>query len=114
MDKGSMPSTVQRARLFFLNACESAGIDIGLPLKNAPRSTPRRKARKPPAKAQAEPAETLPVPTASKLPMLVQGLVEKLPGDGESWSAAEAEQWLEIARPAFAYAYTFDYPSKPS
>ena len=115
MEKGSMPSTVQRARLFFLNACESAGIDIGLPLKNAPRSTPRRKARKPSAKAKAEtPAETPPVSTRSKLPLLVEGLVEKLPGDGESWSAAEAEQWLEIARPAFAYAYTFDYPTKPS
>jgi hypothetical protein len=111
VEKGSMPSTVQRARLFFLNACESAGIDVGNPLKNAPRSTPRRKARKPPAKTET-PVVEAPTSPAGKLPMLVQGLVEKLPADGESWSAAEAKQWLEIARPAFAYAYSFDYPAE--
>lgn len=112
IEKGSMPSTVQRARLFFLNACETTGIEVGNPLKNAPRTPPRRRTRKPKPAAQAETTPLEPTPPSTKLPMLVQGLVEKLPTDGESWSAAEAEQWLEIARPAFAYAYTFDYPPK--
>ncbi len=109
MEKGSMPSTVLRARLFFLNACEAAGIDVGVPLKNAPRSTPRRRPRKTKAASPAETPAPPPAQASTNLPMLVQGLIEKLPTEGESWSAAEAKQWLEIARPAFAYAYSFNY-----
>jgi Family of unknown function (DUF5343) len=47
-----------------------------------------------------------------ELPLLVQGLLTKLPKDGKKWTAAEAEKWLELARPAFAFAYDFEYDQK--
>lgn len=108
-EMGAMPSTVQRSRLFFLNALETVGIEVGNPLKSAPRSAPRKRTRKAKAKAATVEDPLTPAAPSTKLPLLVQGLVEKLPADGESWSSTEAKQWLEIAKPAFAYAYNFNY-----
>jgi hypothetical protein len=109
-DMGAMPSTVQRSRLFFLNALETVGIDIGNPLKNAPRSAPRKRTARKPKKA-AEQAETPATPATPdrSLPTIVEGLVERLPANGEDWNAKDAEEWLALARPALAFSYGFNY-----
>ena len=106
---GSTPSTVGRARTFFLKAAELVGIEVGKTLLTAP-SPPRkrttRKARK--NNAQPEPPAT---PTRS-LPTIVEGLIERLPANGEEWNAEDAEQWLALARPALAFSYGFNYEKK--
>lgn len=109
---GSTPSTVTRARTFFLKACELVGIEVGKTLLTAPapprRKSPR-KARKQPQEEQAPPP---PAPPARSLPTIVEGLVERLPANGEEWNAKDAEEWLALARPALAFSYSFTYDTR--
>lgn len=112
MEMGAMPSTVQRARLFFLNALEMVGVEVGNPLKNAPRTAPRKRSSRKPKKAAAEQVETPPAPPPTptrSLPTIVEGLVERLPANGEEWNAKDADEWLALARPALAFSYGFSY-----
>jgi hypothetical protein len=109
---GSTPSTVTRARTFFLKSAEHVGIEVGKTLLTAP-TPPRRPSRRKPRKS-AQPDEspaTPPAPTRS-LPTIVEGLVERLPANGEEWNAKDAEEWLALARPALAFSYSFEYDKK--
>ena len=107
---GSTPSTIARARTFFLKAAEHVGIEVGKTLLTAPSSPPRKRVRKN-RKASQEESPAPPVPTRS-LPTIVEGLVERLPANGEEWNAKDAEDWLALARPALAFSYGFDYEKK--
>jgi hypothetical protein len=105
---GSPPSTVGRARTFFLKAAELVGIEVGKTLQTAPSSPPRkRNSRKARKSAQDEPPAP-PAPTR-KLPTVIEGLVERLPADGEAWNFEDAEEWLALARPALAFSYKFAF-----
>lgn len=108
---GSTQSTTHRARVFFIKAAEHVGIEIGQTLKNAKAPTRRRSAKKKTnvVKPVEEQTPSDSPAAAPDLPTLVQGLIERLPRDGESWNASEAQQWLEIAKPAFSFAYAFSY-----
>ena len=52
------------------------------------------------------------LPPARSLPTIVEGLVERLPANGEEWNAKDAEEWLALARPALAFSYSFEYDKK--
>jgi hypothetical protein len=105
---GASPSTVPRARTFFLKAAEHVGIKVGKTLQTAP-SPPARKTRRKPRKAAQPEEPPPPPPPPSTLPTIIKGLVERLPADGEEWNAEDAEQWLALARPALAFSYGFNY-----
>lgn len=114
-DMGAAPSLLPKQRAFFLQAADEAGIEIGRHLTEASsnaggqRSTPRPKR---PGTGRTE-RKTPPRPQGGRqdlLPLIVQGLVQKLPKDGETWEAKDAVQWLQLAKPAFAFAYGFSYP----
>lgn len=104
---GSTPSTVVRARTFFLKAAELTGIEFGKTLQTAPSAPPRKRTSRKSRKSNSEP-EPPPAPTRS-LPTIIEGLVERLPANGESWNPQEAEDWLALARPALAFSYNFSY-----
>lgn len=103
---GSTPSTVGRARTFFLKAAELVGIEVGKTLSTPP-STPRKKTTRKSRKNNAQ-QEPPPPPTRS-LPTIIEGLVERLPANGETWNHEDAEEWLALARPALAFSYKFTY-----
>jgi hypothetical protein len=108
---GATPSTITRARSFFLKAAELVGIEVGKTLQTAPSGPPRkrtaRKARK--NNAQQEPPPAAPT---RKLPTIVEGLIERLPPNGDEWNAEDAEEWLALARPALAFSYGFNFEKK--
>jgi hypothetical protein len=104
---GASPSTVARARAFFLNAAEQAGIPVGntLKTKRAPAAAPRRR----PTRTKKQPVvddPITPVVEQPKLPVLIGALVAKLPE--KEWTAAEAKQWLALVAPAIAYDYNLN------
>jgi uncharacterized protein DUF5343 len=109
---GVSGSTLRKAVGFFLNACRFAGIDYS-PNFKLPKFTPNgsRSKRKNGVKVESfnppPPEPEKPAGGRSDLPTLVQGLVERLPADGEAWSETEADQWLEIARLTFPFVYGF-------
>ncbi len=107
---GSTPSTVVRARTFFLKACEHVGIEIGKTLQTAPSPPPRKKTPRKARKGNAQPEP--PTPPARSLPTIVEGLIERLPANGEEWNAEDAEEWLALARPALAFSYGFNFEKK--
>lgn len=108
---GSTPSTITRARTFFLKAAELVGIEVGKTLQTSPSQPPRKRtARKTRKSAQQEPPPP-PAPTRT-LPTIVEGLVERLPAKGETWNHEDAEEWLALARPALAFSYSFTYEKK--
>jgi hypothetical protein len=112
-DIGSTPSTVTRARTFFLKAAEHVGIEVGKTLLNAPAGPPRKKASRRKAKANQLQETPPPPPTPVRsLPTIVEGLIERLPAKGETWTPKEAEEWLALARPALAFSYDFEYEKK--
>lgn len=50
-----------------------------------------------------------PIPSSlDSLPMLVQGLIDKLPKESDGWNAAAAERWLTLAKATFPMAYDYD------
>jgi len=103
---GATPSTVVRARTFFLNAADHTGIPIGntLKTKRAPSTTPRRRSRS--KKTGVGTPSEQPEEQRPKLPPVIGALVAKLP-EGD-WSEAEARQWLGLVAPAIAYDYELD------
>jgi hypothetical protein len=108
---GTSGGTTAKARTFFIHAAQDLGIEVGRTLATSRAPTTTRRRRAPRAKsgsANQAPKET--APTAPTLPTLIQGLIERLPPNGEEWQADDALQWLEIARPALAFAYGFKYP----
>ncbi len=107
---GSTPSTVVRARTFFLKAAEHTGIEFGKTLQTAPSPPPRKRTSRKSRKTNSEP-ETPPAPTRT-LPTIVEGLIERLPPNGDEWNAEEAEEWLALARPALAFSYGFNFEKK--
>jgi hypothetical protein len=106
---GSTPSTITRARTFFLKACELVGIEVGKTLMTAPSAPRKRTARKPRKAATQQQEETPPPAPTRALPTIVEGLIERLPARGETWNAEDAEEWLALARPALAFSYSFSY-----
>ncbi len=103
-------STMRKAVGFYLNASKFAGIAVSpnFKLPKAPPSTSPRKPKKGPLRDNTiEPPENPLALPKTGLPTLVQGLVERLPRDGEAWTAVEAEQWLKIAELTFPYVYGF-------
>jgi hypothetical protein len=92
-------STLRKARTFFLNAADEAGIEVGRTLKQAPgpprttRPRARRKRRAPqPIEAEFTPS---PSPRTGQHP-LIQGLLMQLPDSG-SWTATDRKRWLDVA-----------------
>jgi hypothetical protein len=108
---GSTPSTVTRARTFFLKAAECVGIEVGKTLATAPASPPRKRSPRKTRKA-SQAQEQPPLPPSRKLPTIIEGLVERLPANGEAWNSKDAEEWLALARPALAFSYDFNYDGK--
>jgi hypothetical protein len=105
-------STMRKAVGFYLNACKHAGIAVSpnFKLPKAPPSTGPRKTRK---TGDEREEETLPPPPPrTGLPTLVQGLVERLPKEGDEWTSEDAEQWLKIAKLTFPYVYGFQLDAK--
>jgi hypothetical protein len=105
-------STMRKAVGFFLNAARFAGIPVSpnfklpkIPASSTPRKRPTRGANG--GNGSREPEEERPPPPSTNLPTLVQGLVERLPKDGEVWSEDEAEQWLQIAKLTFPFVYGY-------
>jgi hypothetical protein len=107
---GSTPSTITRARTFFLKAAELVGIEVGKTLQTAPSQPPRKRSPRKPRKSAQEPPPP-PAPTRS-LPTIVEGLIERLPAKDETWNDKDAEEWLALARPALAFSYGFNYEKK--
>lgn len=92
-------STFRKARTFFLNAADEAGIEVGRTLKQAPappRTSKPRTRRKPqrsqPAEVEFSPS---PSPRSGSHP-LIQGLLMQLPEDG-GWTAVDRQRWLDVA-----------------
>lgn len=92
-------STFRKARTFFLNAADEAGIEVGRTLKQAPgpprtsKPRPRRKAQRPqPVEAEFTPS---PSPRSGQHP-LIQGLLMQLPEDG-GWTSIDRQRWLDVA-----------------
>lgn len=112
---GSTPATVQRARTFFLHAAEEAGIEVGRPLKTAPRGHGGGTTRRRRPKQVKEPTDQngqqqfqqtkLP---ATGLPQVIGALVAKLPTEAEGWNEEDARDWLALARLAIAFDYKLD------
>lgn len=56
----------------------------------------------------ATPAPPPPLSPHDNLPMLVQGLIDKLPDESEGWNAGAAKRWLDLAEATFPMAYDYD------
>jgi hypothetical protein len=106
-------STLRKAIGFFLNATKFADMTVS-PNFRLPKALPSNGGRKrttrrsEPDLQEEEQPETN--PTRSDLPTLIVGLVERLPADGETWTAEEADQWLAIARLTLPFVYQFSFP----
>jgi hypothetical protein len=111
---GASPSTVQRARTFFLNAAETSKLEVGHLLKTsrAPTTPRRRPTKKRAPTGEVETPASRNGAVVGKLPTIVKGLVERLPAEGEPWTEADALEWLDLAKPAFAFSYKFSYEKK--
>ena len=71
-----------------------------------PASTPVPAVSVPTASVAAVPAT--PTPRAPRdLPLLIQGLLERLPQDGK-WKRSQAENWLKMANLALEVAYEIE------
>jgi hypothetical protein len=113
---GSGNGTIPKARAFFLHAAQDVGVELGRTLvsSKAPSAGRRRRAVRPRRESSGRLPRTTEIadtPAVLPLPLLIQGLVARLPPEGEGWDPAEALQWLEIVRPALAFAYGFEYPA---
>jgi Family of unknown function (DUF5343) len=104
-------STMRKAIGFYLNALKFAGISYSsrfkLPKVQSNGSRVKRKAAdsKPSEGAQQESESS--TRGGGDLPTLVQGLIEKLPSEGDDWTAVEAKQWLDIAKLTFPFVYGY-------
>lgn len=124
MEMGAMPNTVQRARLFCLNAFETVGVEVGNPLKSAPRSPQRRKPRKTKSKASEEPSEATPSPAPPATPLAglhpaILTLVQSLPefkdhSEKPAFSEANRDAWFAYAKATFNLIYALPEDGKGS
>ncbi len=74
-------------------------------------NAPRSKAKEPQAAPEATPAPEPPAIQSAdeeRLPMLVRGLIDKLPDEESGWDAAAAARWLALAKATFPMAYDYD------
>jgi len=106
-------STMRKAVGFYLNALKFAEIpyspNFKLPKVTSNGSRPRRKApEKEPEKPSGDDGGATSAEVRDDLPTLVKGLIERLPADGENWTANEADQWLQIARLTFPFVYGYE------
>jgi hypothetical protein len=107
-------STMRKAVGFYLNALKFAGIayspNFKLPKVTSNGSRPKRKSatEKEPEKPAGEGGGDEGAEVRGDLPTLVKGLIERLPADGETWSASEADQWLKIAGLTFPFVYGYE------
>jgi hypothetical protein len=54
-------------------------------------------------------APASPAPSSlDSLPMLVQGLIDKLPDESDGWDVGAAKRWLDLAEATFPMAYDYD------
>lgn len=108
---GVTGSTLRKAIGFYLNICRYAGISYSSNFKlpkvqsNGTRAKRKTADPKPPTGGEQEPEP--PVGGRDDLPTLVQGLIEKLPADGDDWTASESKQWLDIAKLTFPFVYGY-------
>lgn len=72
--------------------------------------TPESKPEQPPAAPAAAPPTRQAAPTGG-LPLLIQGLLQQLPTEGD-WSRDEADAWLELAEKVFQVVYKLPPPEK--
>lgn len=126
--RGYRPSSMRdrMVRLFY-GLCEASGLIAQAPkiMSDAPKAarTPRATGAQPgknkqtvdersaapseqPTRATREPV-TDQVGRHKLLPGLVAALVDKLPAEGETWTAKDAEWWLQMAEMAFPREYSF-------
>jgi hypothetical protein len=109
---GVSGSTLRKSVGFFLNACKYAGISYSpnfkLPKVQSNGTRAKRKGADPKPAGGGDPdPEPPPAGGREDLPTLVQGLIEKLPAEGENWTATEAKQWLDIAKLTFPFVYGY-------
>jgi hypothetical protein len=78
--------------------------DRSQPSKGTAPETP---AEVPTPETAATPAPP-PASSHDNLPMLVQGLIDKLPDESDGWNAGAAKRWLNLAEATFPMAYDYD------
>lgn len=113
---GSTPSTVVRARTFFLKAAEFVGIEVGKTLQTAPSPPARkragRKSRKTKAsEEQAPPPPPPPVDPLQDLHPAIVTLVKALPefkdhSEKPAFAEADRKAWFAYADATFNLIYS--------
>ena len=110
-EMGATPSTVRRARTFFLSAADTAGIKVGKLLKAraAAGTGTRRKPTKPkpPKPSGDETGQNNGTPEG--VPEVVRVVVADLPPK-DAWKGQEdaAAEWLDMLTRAVSYGYKLD------
>jgi hypothetical protein len=108
--------TIRKAIAFYINAAKLAEIPLSphfqttRPGAGGRRSTGRRNTTKGPKNRNGQNDAPEP-PVGKQLPGVVKALVAKLPAEGETWTAEDAEWWLTMAKLTFPKEYDYDPPS---
>jgi hypothetical protein len=113
---GVPPDNRQLALLLeYLEAARLVSID-GDQIRGSNAQVKTEKAEPEPVSVPAASA-TAPVAQApiedTQLPMLVRGLIDKLPDEASGWDAKAAERWLALAKATFPMAYDYDAEDEP-
>lgn len=94
--------------LEFLDASRLINVD-GDQISNGSVTTKKDTAPKEePAPSTTPAPAVLPVAEESRLPMLVRGLIDKLPDEAGGWDEKGAARWLALAKATFPMAYDYD------
>jgi hypothetical protein len=114
---GTTKGTIPKARAFFIHGAQDVDIPLGRSLVSGrpPAATRRRRGvRSVRGGGREEISPRMRVMPAREkaLHPLIEGLIEDLPSEGNTWEASRASQWLDLARPALAYVYKFEYPPR--
>lgn len=107
-DLGATPSTTGRARTFFLNAAEEAGLEVGHHLKSARGTTTARARSTTRSPRRTKKAVKQEPPTTTGLPKVIAALIDGLPQESEGWTEEAARRWIDLFIPAIAYGYELD------
>lgn len=112
--------TRRKAVTFFLHAAKTAGLPLSPhfpPTRSGSgsaggmrprRATPRaRRSTQPAAAAATDSVTTVPGAGSDLHPFLV-GLLQELPNRGDTWSGAQRDRWLEMAKLTVDMLYTVD------
>jgi hypothetical protein len=86
---------------------QPAGTDEATPLQPRLRKALRGGATQPRPAIPAKPAPPVDANQSRRLPELVAALVGKLPAQGETWTAEDAEWWMKMAELTFPKEYGF-------